>query len=136
MVPHKHFLIAAIIAAPAALVFAPESPVINTGEWMLISGIVSAAIDLDIYALVFIRSRKKDELKPFRSLRQLYSRFDHFMDTIIQTGVRRISITTHCIVSIVLVVVSYFFWKTYCMPVAIGVSSHIICDMPKWIKNA
>lgn len=136
MLPHKHFLIAAIIAAPAAMVFAPGRPVINTGEWMLVSGIVSAAIDLDIYTLVLIRSGKKNELKPFRSLAELYRSFDHFMDTIIQTGVRRTAIKTHFIVSIALVVLSYVFWKAYLIPVAIGVASHIISDVPKWIKNA
>jgi hypothetical protein len=49
MLPHSHFIISGLAAVPIAAVLSPEKPII---EWALISGLLSSAIDLDVYTLV------------------------------------------------------------------------------------
>lgn len=48
MLPHFHFLIAALIISPITAVLFPEKDIFAIGEWVIMGGILSAAIDLDI----------------------------------------------------------------------------------------
>jgi len=108
----------------------PEKSVIEICNWVLIGGILSAAIDLDIYALMLLKSRKENQLKPFRNPLKIYRNFEQVMNIVFQTGLWKIGLVTHFVISVLLVVLAYFLFNTYFIPVALGVISHIISDIP------
>ena len=55
MLPHNHFLIAGLVIAPVAAVLYPEKTILEISEWVLVGGLVSSAVDLDIVALVLLK---------------------------------------------------------------------------------
>ena len=57
------------------------------GRWILVSGLVSSLIDLDVVALVVLKSKRESRLKPFKNLLEMYRKFELFIDTITETGV-------------------------------------------------
>ncbi|MBI4651134.1 hypothetical protein HY745_07605 [Candidatus Desantisbacteria bacterium] len=130
MLPHKHFLIAGLTIVPAAIILSPEKSVTEIGKWVLIGGIISSAIDLDIITLVFLKSKKEKRLRLFRDPLEIYRKFELFMDTIIETGVLKIGLKTHLILSPIIIVASYFLAANYFVPVLLGVVSHILSDLP------
>lgn len=130
MLPHNHFLIAALVIAPVRIFLFPERSLAEIVNWILIGGILSASIDLDIYALVLLKSRKESRLKPFRNPLEIYRNFRLFMDTIFKTGLWKLGLVTHLTLSALLILLSYIFYSVYFIPVALGVVSHIISDMP------
>ncbi len=130
MLPHKHFLISGLTIFLAAILLFPEKSVIGIGEWVLIGGLLSSAIDLDIYILVLLKSRSESRLKPFRNPLEIYRNFGLFMDTIFKTGLWKIGLVTHLTLSALLILLPYVFSSAYFVPVALGVISHIITDMP------
>jgi uncharacterized membrane protein YagU involved in acid resistance len=130
MLPHKHFLISGLTIFLAAILLFPEKSVIGIGKWVLIGGLLSSAIDLDIYILVLLKSGKEDRLKPFRNPLGIYRNFESFMDTIFKTGLWKIGLVTHLAFSALLILLPYIFSSSYFVPVALGVISHIITDIP------
>ncbi len=130
MLPHNHFLIAGLVIAPVGIVLFPEKSIAEIGKWVLIGGLLSSAIDLDVYALTILKSRKEKRLKPFRNPFEIYRNFGLFMDTIFETGLWKIGGVMHFILSTLLVLLSYIFSSAYFIPVALGVISHIISDIP------
>lgn len=130
MLPHKHFLISGLTIFLAAILLFPEKSVIGIGEWVLIGGLLSSAIDLDIYILVLLKSRSESRLKPFRNPLEIYRNFGLFMDTIFKTGLWKIGLITHLALSVLIVILFYLFSNTYFIPIVLGVVSHIITDIP------
>lgn len=129
MLPHSHFLIASAVIVPTAFIGYPDKSVQEIGAWVAAGGLASAAIDLDIVALVLIRSRRETRLVPFRSLIEIHRRFALFMDTITETGVLRTGLKTHLLTSAVIISLSYLFAHAYAVPVVAGVTSHILSDL-------
>ncbi len=130
MLPHRHFLIAGLTIAPVSVVLFPEKSLEEIWGWVLIGGILSASIDLDIYALVLLKSRKENQLTPFRNPIEIYRNFESFMNTIFKTGLWKIGLVTHLALSVLIVILFYLFSNTYFIPVALGVVSHLISDIP------
>lgn len=130
MLPHNHFLIAGLVIAPVGIVLFPENSIAEIGEWVLIGGLLSSAIDLDVYALTILKSRKEKRLKPFRNPFEIYRKFKLFMDTITETGVLKIGLKTHLLSSTLIVLICYLFLNSHLIPVTLGVVSHLISDMP------
>lgn len=130
MLPHNHFLIAGLAISPVALTLFPEMAIREIGEWVVIGGVVSAAIDLDIVTLVFLKSRQEQRLRLFRNPLEIYRRFNLFMDTITDTGVLRSGMRTHLISSAAIILLCQFLAPAYIIPVSIAVLSHIISDIP------
>lgn len=130
MLPHKHFLIAGLAAVSAAVIWAPERTVIEISKWAMVGGVASAAVDLDIIALVFLKSGKENRLRQFRNPLQVFRKFDLFMDTISETNVLKIGMKTHLIFSALIISISYFYLNAYFLPIALGVISHILSDIP------
>jgi uncharacterized membrane protein YagU involved in acid resistance len=130
MLPHSHFIIASLIIAPVSLIFFPEKSATEVGKWILVGGLLSSAIDIDIVALVFLKSRKENRLKPFRNPLKIYREFGLFMDTITETGVLRLGLLTHFTLSIFLISIFYLFPSEYFVPASLGVLSHIASDIP------
>lgn len=134
MLPDRHFLVASLIILSFILILYPEKSLIEIGEWILIGGVISSAIDLDVIALVFLKSKEEYRLKPFRNLLLIYQKFDLFMDTIIKTGILRTVIKTHLISSCLILLLFYFFSNIYFIPVMLGVISHLVSDIPNLLK--
>jgi len=63
MLPHNHFLIAGLTIYPATIILFPEKPPVEIWQWVLIGGVVSAVIDLDIIAIVYLKSKKRKPIK-------------------------------------------------------------------------
>ena len=130
MLPHNHFLIAGLTITPVAITVFPEKSPVEIGEWILVGGLLSAAIDLDIIALVYLKSKKEKRLRPFRNIWEIFRKFKLFKDTITETGVLRTGMKTHLLFSILVVLLFYFYLNNYFLPAALGVISHIISDIP------
>jgi len=130
MLPQNHFAIAALVITPITLIYFPEKGVAGAGLWALVGGLVSATIDLDVIALVRLKSKDEDRLKPFKDPRDIFRKFDLFMDTIYETGVLAIAMKTHLIFSAIITILFYLSWSSYFIPVMLGVGSHLISDIP------
>lgn len=130
MLPHHHFLIASIVIAPVGILFFPEKSLIEIGQWMLIGGFLSAAIDLDVITLTILKSKEEKRLKPFTNPIEIYRKFNQFMDTITETGVLRTALIIHLLSSIFLILISYFLITSYFIPVTLSVVSHLLSDIP------
>ncbi|MGQ9582188.1 MAG: hypothetical protein ACUVV6_01580 [Thermoplasmatota archaeon] len=130
MLPHNHFLIASIIIAPVGFAFFPEKSSIEVGEWALVGGLLSLAIDLDIVVLAILKSKKEKRLAPFRNLVEVYRNFRLFMDTIAETGILKTGLKTHTLSSALIILIFYLFLSDYLVPVFLGVASHLMTDAP------
>ena len=129
MLPHNHFLIAGLAITPVALYLSPERPGSEIVEWVLVGGFASACIDLDILTLVLLKSRENERLRVFRNPIEIFRRFAHFMDVIVETGVLRIGLKTHLVMSAFIMAACVLAAPAYIVPVAIGVLSHILSDL-------
>ncbi len=129
MLPHNHFLIAAFaIFLLSALLF-PLTPS-KLAKWILVGGIVSALIDLDVVALVYWKSKTDTKLKPFRKPTELYKNYSVFLKTIAESGILKTGIKTHLIISALVILISYTI-PEYFIPVFIAVVTHILSDLPE-----
>lgn len=135
MLPHKHFLIAGAVITPFAIIFFPQLPFFIIAKWISLGGILSAAIDLDIYTIALLKSMEKPELRIFRNPLNIYRKFDSFMETILKTGVLKIGMATHLILGAFIFFLTYRFLNSYSIPVLLGILSHILSDMPHLLKT-
>jgi hypothetical protein len=135
MLPDKHFLIACLVTAPVALTLPDHRSVIGVAQWALASGLVSAAIDIDVYALVLAGSGKEERLRQFRNPLQMQRKFKLFMETIADTGVLKAAMKTHFVISAAVILLAWYFFNPYFLPVALGVISHLISDLPHLFKG-
>jgi hypothetical protein len=132
MLPTNHFAIAVVFAAPAALLTGHD--VQTSVAWAGSAGLVSALIDLDVYAMVVIGSGQEERLQPFRSFINIYRQFDLFMETISQTGILQKAMATHLIISALVCFLAWFFTRAFFYPVLIAVLTHILSDIPNILK--
>lgn len=132
MLPHNHFAVAGLIIAPVGIVLFPQKPIVEIGEWVLVGGLLSTAIDLDVYALTILRSKKENQLKIFRNPVEIHRKFKLFMDTIAKTGVLKTGLKIHLLSSILILLICYLFLNSYLLPVTLGVVSHLISDIPNF----
>ncbi len=130
MLPHNHFLIAGLVIVPVGMILFPEKSGGEIGEWVIIGGLLSAAIDLDVYALTILKSRKEKQLKPFRNPVEVYRKFKLYMDTITETGVLKTGLKTHLLSSTLIILIGYLFLNSYLLPIILGVVAHLISDIP------
>ncbi|MFQ6087463.1 MAG: hypothetical protein ACE5K0_00995 [Candidatus Methanofastidiosia archaeon] len=128
MLPHSHFAIAGIFIVGVSFVFYPENTFKDLIFWILVGGTVSAAIDLDIILILFIKSRKDETLKPYLNVVAIYKNFKEFMDFITEKGILRIGMKTHLTISFALLLVSHLFFKEFFIPVGVGIISHLLSD--------
>jgi len=122
-------MISGLVIALVTIILFPEKPVGEVGGWVLVGGFISSLVDLDIVALVLLKSEKESRLKPFRNPLEIYRRFGPFMDTITKTGVLRAGLITHLLFSALIISLAYLLgW--YCIPITLGVVSHLVSDIP------
>jgi hypothetical protein len=130
MLPQKHFWISGLVVAPAAIALAHPRSAAGIAQWVLTGGIVSAAIDIDVYLLVLFGSGKEARLRQFRNPLQIQRKFKLFMETIGETGVLRAAMKTHFVLSAAFILTAYYFFHPFFLPVSLGVLSHLACDTP------
>lgn len=136
MLPHKHFVIAAATIAPATVALYPEKSAFETVKWALAGGILSAAIDLDVFALVLIRSGKEQRLRKYRKMVNIFRDFSAFKNVIAETGVMKWGLTSHFIIAALLIISTWIFLKAYLFPVVIAVITHLLSDVPNFGRLA
>lgn len=129
MLPHNHLLVAGLVIVPVGIVFFPEKSSGEIGKWVLIGGLLSSAIDLDVYALTILQSRKEKRLKPFRNPVEIYRKYKLYMDTITETGVLKAGLKTHLFSSLFIILIGCFL-TSYLIPIILGVVAHLISDIP------
>ncbi len=120
MLPHKHFLIAEIIILIIGLFF-PLS-FIGLVKWVLIGGLFAVLIDIDSAILSFFSK----ELKNYRNV---FKKYDEFMNLLVRTGLIKLLVLTHLLISAVFILGSYLYFDIYLIPISAGVISHLISDM-------
>ena len=128
MLPHNHFLIAALSIFLLSILLFPQSPS-ELARWILVGGIISALIDMDVVALVYWKSRSDNRLRPFRNPAELYKNYGLFMDRITESGILSLGIKTHLIISILIILIFYAIPEFF-VPVFIAVVTHILSDVP------
>jgi hypothetical protein len=121
MLPHKHFLISAAAAVPFSL---------HHPEWILASGVISAVVDTDVTVLVWVYAKKHEALAQFRNPINIFTRYGLFMETIEKTGVLKIAMATHLLMSGAILLLTGIYVKGLFVPAVIGVVSHILSDIP------
>jgi len=136
MLPHKHFVLAAAVIAPATVVFYPEKSALETATWTLAGGTLSAAMDLDVLLLVFLRSGKEQRLRRYRNIINIFREFRTFKDDIAETGVMKSGLQSHFIIAALMVTVTALFLNTWLFPVLIAVVTHLISDLPNFRRLA
>lgn len=129
MLPHNHFIVADLAITVAVAVSYPQMPALELGQWILVGGIISAAIDLDIMTLVFLRSKKDGRLKPYKNPLKVYKKYQEFIAVLIETGLLKTGIITHLLLSAAIILFFYYFYNNLLMPVSIGVITHLLTDI-------
>lgn len=132
MLPQNHFVISGLTVAAVAYAAYPEKSALDISRWVLFGGILSAAIDLDIVALVFLKSQKHEKLKRFRNLLNIFRDFNGFKNTMAETGVLKTGMISHLLLSAGLIVLFYLFSGDYFIPAVLGIATHMITDLPNY----
>ena len=127
MLPHNHFIVSTLTVAPVAVVYSGNVETVFL--WVLVGGLVSLVMDLDVIILVFLRSGAEKRLQPYRNPLLIFRDFDRFMTVLQETGVRDTVLKTHFMTSAVIPPVFYFLWPAVIIPVALGVISHLLTDL-------
>ena len=130
MLPHNHFLIAGLVIVSALLLSFPGMALVDVFSWAVAGGFLSAAIDLDVYVLVMLKSRDDKGLKKYVNPFEIYKNFESFMNLIFETGLWRVILITHIAFSAIIIFVFYFYVDAYFVPAALAVASHFISDLP------
>ncbi len=128
MLPHNHFLIAAIAISISSAFFSKSLPEVII--WIIVGGFVSAMVDVDVVAITYWKSRKNEGLKTFRNPVELFRNYSLFIDTITETGILKMGMVTHMVISILFILLFYVFWSEYFVPVLVGITTHILSDIP------
>ena len=130
MLPHKHFVIACLFIVPIALLLFPGMTLNDVFLWVVVGGFLSAAIDVDVYALVILKSRDDKGLKKYVNPFVIYRNFGLFMDLIFETGLWRAVLMTHIAFSALIVFLFYFYLDAYFVPAVLSVATHLATDLP------
>lgn len=129
MLPHNHFVIACLVIVPALLLLFPGMALVDVFSWALFGGFLSAAIDIDVYALVILKSHDDSRLKMFVNPFEIYKNFESFMNLIFETGLWRAVLITHLAFSAIIILLFYFYLDAYFVPAMLAVVSHLVSDL-------
>jgi len=127
MLPHNHFIVSTLTVAPVAVVYSGNVETVFL--WVLVGGLVSMVMDLDVIILVFLRSGAEKRLLPYRNPLLIFRDFDRFMIVLQETGVRDTVLKTHFMTSALIPPLFYFLWPAVIIPVALAVTSHLLTDL-------
>jgi len=124
--PHSHFLFTIPFIIIIALLFFPQLGVMDIVKWSVVGGIVSVLVDLDASIVMNV----KPQLKKFRNYVYCTKNYNLFMSTLAKTNMLKVLLMTHILLSILIVLLSYLLFPVYLVPAIIGVSTHLLSDLP------
>ena len=129
MLPHYHAIIAATTVIFVSLLLFPDMTIPDTIMWTIVGSIIAAIIDLDAIILVNIKSKKEPALQRFQSIKTIAADFNEFINTIAETGILKIILSTHVIFSVIIALLFYVFLPSFLIPVALGIITHLLSDI-------
>jgi len=129
MLPQNHFVISAVAMVPVAAVASSQNIPQAVG-WVVLAGAVSAAIDLDVLALIYLKGKEFPALRLFYNPLNLFTRFKLFMETLIGTGQLKTAMKSHFVTFFALPVITWTFWPAYFLPITVAVLTHLLSDIP------
>lgn len=127
MLPHGHLIISTLTIAPVAMVYSGSAEKVIA--WVLVGGLATVLMDLDVIVLVLLRSRTEKRLHPYRSLVRIFTEFERFMAVLTETGLRDTVMKSHFAYAALIPPLAYFLWPGMVVPVALGVVSHLLSDL-------
>ncbi|KKL94483.1 hypothetical protein LCGC14_1864190 [marine sediment metagenome] len=130
MLPHSHFIISASAAVPVAMLSARTDASVSVAGWAITAGLVSAALDVDVIALVMFKAKSEPDLREYRNPLRIVTRFKGFMSALYKTGLIRTVMATHCLLWAITVAAAYVFAAEMFLPILIGVVTHALSDLP------
>ncbi len=134
MLTHHHLLIAFTAVLMAELAASPESSG-NAFILATLAGMVSSLMDLDALVLVYAKSKGDERLRRFRNPLEIYREYDLFLKTASELGLFRYTSVTHISVSLIILSLSYLFFRWFFVPAILGVISHLISDIPEFYRG-
>jgi hypothetical protein len=129
MLPQNHFVISSVAMIPVAAVVSSQN-IPQAAGWVLLAGAVSAAIDLDVLALIYLAGEKHPGFRLFYNPLNLFTKFKLFMETLVGTGQLKTAMKSHFTTFILLPVLAWFLWPAYFLPIAVAVVTHLLSDIP------
>ncbi len=135
MLPHHHFIIAAVTTILALLVFYPGTSVITIVSWIFISGLSAIFIDWDALVFTFVKSKSEKKLRVYRNPVNIFKNFKDYMNTLHETGLMTTLVKTHLVTSGILLFVVPYFLPALETPITIGVVTHLFSDIPNLNKK-
>jgi hypothetical protein len=132
MLPQHHFAISGVAVAAVAYAVYPEKSVMDISKWALFGGVLSAAMDIDIVVLVLLRSNRHETMKRFRNIVNIFRDFGGFKDAMAETGMLKTGMVSHLLLSTLMIMFFYLFWRNYFFPAVIGIVTHLMTDLPNY----
>jgi hypothetical protein len=129
MLPQNHFVISSIAMIPVAAVISPQN-IPQAAGWVVLAGAVSAAIDLDVLALIYLKGKDYPAFRLFYNPLNLFTKFKLFMETLVGTGMIKVAMKSHFTTFILLPILTWFFWPAYFLPIFVAVITHLLSDIP------
>jgi len=129
MLPHKHFLIAALFTYFAGISLFSELLLHKMLIWALIAGITSSLVDLDLYSILLFRSGKEKNLRPFKNPLRIYKQYEMLEKAMIEGGFIKTGLKTHLISSAMIATLSFYLLNSFFTPIVLGLVSHLLSDV-------
>jgi hypothetical protein len=129
MLPQKHFVISSVAMIPVAAVASSQN-IPQAVEWIVLAGVVSAAIDLDVLALIYVEGKDYPALRIFYNPLNLFTKFKLFMKTLVDTGLIKTAMKSHFTTFIALPLLTWLLSPAYLLPVSVAVFTHFLSDIP------
>ena len=84
---------------------------------------------IDIDSIIILTFAKDKRLARFKSLKEIFIDFNGLISAFRRTGALKVLAITHLMTSIFIVVISFFVFNDYIVPILIGVISHLSTDL-------
>ena len=129
MLPQNHFVISSVAMIPVAAVVCSQN-VPQAVEWIVLAGVISAAIDLDVLAMIYAKGNEYPAFRQFYNPLNLFTKFKLFMKTLVGTGQLKTVMKSHFTTFIALPLLTWLLSPEYLLPVAVAVVTHLLSDIP------
>ncbi len=130
MMPQSHFVVAAIVTVVAVILFYPDLGLAEATAWVVIAGVLAAAIDVDVILMVRWRARTDPDLRPYTDMRVVAKDLRAMLRLLHRKGLLVKVAIPHLASGIVLTVASFHLVPSLFVPVFLGAWSHLVSDVP------
>ena len=130
MMPHSHFVVAALVTVVAIILFYPDVDQTEAALWVVVAGIVAAVIDVDVILMVRSRARTDPDLRPYTDMRVVAKDLRAMLRLLHRKGLLVKVAIPHVTSATVLTVAAYLLAPPLFVPVFLGAWSHVVSDVP------